>query len=246
MHVDILASIELTVSAAVVVAILAAGLGATGRQRLGIVAAFGLWFALVTALASARLFHTPAPGGVAGLGLAIVVPMLTMLGAAIGSNRVRQSLLRIPVSSLVVANTVRVLGVSFLVLHAQGRLPAAFALTAGWGDIAIGLTAPLVAWLVVARGRDARRPLAIWNTLGLLDLIVAVALGIASSPAVQGDPTARDSGVMTTLPWMLIPAFLVPTLAASHLAIFYRLRTTAAHGGAPQARTNARPTPARL
>jgi hypothetical protein len=28
---------------------------------------------------------------------------------------------------------------------------------------------------------------------------------------------------MTTLPWLLIPGFLVPLLATAHLAIFYRL-----------------------
>jgi hypothetical protein len=29
---------------------------------------------------------------------------------------------------------------------------------------------------------------------------------------------------MTTLPWLLIPGFLVPLLAVTHLAVFYRLR----------------------
>lgn len=85
------------------------------------------------------------------------------------------------------------LGVSFLVLHTQGRLPASFALTAGWGDIAIGVTAPLVAWLIATRGTQARRPLLMWNTLGLLDLIVAVTLGIVSSPALQGGFTGAES-----------------------------------------------------
>jgi hypothetical protein len=30
---------------------------------------------------------------------------------------------------------------------------------------------------------------------------------------------------MTTLPWLLIPGFLVPLLASTHLAVFYRLNT---------------------
>jgi hypothetical protein len=244
MTADLLGAIELTASAGIVVAILAGGLGTTARTRAAIVAAFGLWFSFVCALAAAETLHTPGLAGIAGLGLAIAAPMLTMIGAAIASDRVRRSLQRIPVSSLVAANTVRVLGVSFLVLHSQGRLPAPFALTAGWGDIAIGLTAPLVAWLVAARGAQARSPLTTWNALGLLDLIVAVSLGVIASPALQAGFTGPNSGPMTTLPWLLIPGFLVPTLAASHLAIFYRLRVGLQREAAPRLRTTAHPTPA--
>jgi hypothetical protein len=246
MNLDLLGSVALTLSASVVVAILAVGLGASARTRAAIVALFGLWFLSVLALAATETLHTPGLAGVAGLGLAIGAPMLTMIIAAITSDSVRRSLQRIPVSSLIVANTVRVIGVSFLVLHAQGRLTASFALTAGWGDIGIGLTAPIVAWFVATRGAQARVPLTIWNALGLLDLIVAISLGISSSPAMQAGFTAAGSGVMTMLPWLLVPGFLVPTLAASHLAIFYRLRVGLQYENAPLTRTTARPSPATL
>jgi hypothetical protein len=244
MNADLLGSVALTLSASIVVAILAVGLGASARTRAAIVALFGLWFLSVLILAATETLHTPGLAGVAGLGLAIAAPMLTMIIGAIASDRVRRSLRRIPVSSLIAANTVRVIGVSFLVLHAQGRLTASFALTAGWGDIAIGLTAPVVAWLVATRGAQARAPLTIWNALGLLDLIVAISLGVSSSPAMQAGFTAANSGVMTTLPWLLVPGFLVPTLAASHLAIFYRLRVGLEHEAAPPTRTMACPSQA--
>ncbi len=244
MNLDLLGSVALTLSASIVVAILAVGLGASARTRAAIVALFGLWFLSVLALAATGTLHTPGLAGVAGLGLAIAVPMLTMIIAAIASDHVRRSLQRIPVSSLIAANTVRVIGVSFLVLHAQERLPASFALTAGWGDIGIGLTAPIVAWFVATRGAQARAPLTIWNALGLLDLIIAISLGISSSPAMQAGFTAANSGVMTTLPWLLVPGFLVPTLATLHLAIFYRLRVGLQHEDAPLTRTMARRSPA--
>ena len=244
MNVDLLGSVALTMSGSIVVAILAAGLGASARTRAVIVGLFGLWFLSVLALAAAGTLHTPGLAGVAGLGLAIAAPMLAMIIAALASHRVRRSLQRIPVSSLVAANTVRVIGVFFLVLHAEGRLTATFALTAGWGDIGIGLTAPIVAWFVATRGAQARAPLTIWNALGLLDLIVAISLGISASPAMQAGFTAGNSGVMTTLPWLLVPGFLVPALAASHLAIFYRLRVGLQHEAAPLTRTTARRSPA--
>lgn len=244
MNLDLLGSVALTLSASIVVAILAVGLGAAARTRAAIVVLFGLWFLSVLALAATETLHTPGLAGVAGLGVAIAAPMLTMIIAAIASDGVRRSLQRIPVLSLIAVNTVRVIGVSFLVLHAQERLPASFALTAGWGDIGIGLTAPIMAWFVATHGRGARAPLTIWNALGLLDLILAISLGISSSPAMQAGFTAANSGVMTTLPWLLVPGFLVPTLAASHFAIFYRLRVGLEDEAAALTHTTAHPTPA--
>lgn len=71
----------------------------------------------------------------------------------------------------------RVVGFVFLVLLALGQAPAHFALPAGWGDIAIGAAAPLVA-LALVRDLPAARALAIgWNAVGLLDLVVAVGMG---------------------------------------------------------------------
>jgi hypothetical protein len=44
--------------------------------------------------------------------------------------------------------TVRVLGLSFVLLYAAVQLPASFAPAAGWGDIFVGAVAPAVAWVV--------------------------------------------------------------------------------------------------
>ena len=62
---------------------------------------------------------------------------------------------------------------------------------AGWGDIAIGLTAPLVA-LALVRRLPGAVPLAIlWNVLGLLDLIVAVGMATGLlAPLLFGVPVA--------------------------------------------------------
>jgi hypothetical protein len=51
----------------------------------------------------------------------------------------------------------RIVGVLFLIVMAQGYLSAAFALPAGLGDIAIGVAAPFGGWPAarVAQGRCA-------------------------------------------------------------------------------------------
>ncbi len=56
-----------------------------------------------------------------------------------------------------------------------------------------------------------------------MDLIAAVGLGVMSSPGparlILAEPS---SAVMTTLPWLLIPGFLVPLSMSVHIAIFVR------------------------
>src|SRR5262245_29350707 len=219
MTLDLLGGLVLTVSASIVVAILARGLAGSTGGRVGIVAGFGLWFVIVTALAATGVLHDTGPSAVAGLGVAVLAPVLALVAAAAASAPVLDAVRRIPVTWLVLLNASRVLGVLFLLLYAQGRLPAPFAPAAGWGDIVVGATAPLVAWLIARRHAVARPALILWNTAGLIDLITAVSLGVAASPGLlHVIGTSADSGLMTTLPWMLIPAFLVPILIASHLA----------------------------
>jgi hypothetical protein len=84
----------------------------------------------------------------------------------------------VPLARLTWPQTLRVVGVVFVLMLALGRLPAAFALPAGIGDLAVGLAAPAVA-LRLARGD--RRGATWFHALGLLDLAVAVTLGLLAA-----------------------------------------------------------------
>lgn len=225
MKLDLLAAMELTLSAAIVVSALAIGFGDTAVRRIRLGAGLGVWFVVVVALAATEAFHYQGRIGVSGLGLAVVLPIVILSVTVLRSAALRQALNTIPLSLLIGVNVVRVLGVMFVLLYLGGRLPAPFAPVAGWGDIIVGVTAMPVAWLAHRRGRDARSAILVWNIFGMADLIAAVALGVISSPGplhlIAAEP---GSAIMATLPWMLIPAFLVPLLASTHLAVFYRLR----------------------
>jgi hypothetical protein len=56
--------------------------------------------------------------------------------------------------------------------------------------------------------------------------VTAVALGATSAAGplqlFHGQP---GTAIMTSLPWVLIPCFLVPSFLFLHLCTFYRLRT---------------------
>ncbi len=114
----------------------------------------------------------------------------------------------------------------FVILYLQGFLPGIFALPAGWGDFAIGITAPLVAWFW--RRPYPRKMFVVWNVLGVLDLVTAVTLGVLASATpvgvLAGDVTTRLMGMF---PLSLIPTFFVPLLIIGHLIALSRsLRET--------------------
>ena len=136
----------------------------------------------------------------------------------------RESFHRVPLWLLVGVHMVRVLGINFVVLYAAHRLPAPFAPVAGWGDIFVGATAAPVAWLAYRQITSDRAIVWIWNLIGIADLIAAVGLGVTSSPGpARLIFTEPSSAIMTTLPWLLIPGFLVPLLFVIHIGIFVRL-----------------------
>jgi hypothetical protein len=86
-----------------------------------------------------------------------------------------------------------------------------------------------VAWALASRGASVRWLVLVWNSVGLLDLLDAAALGMTSAP---GSPLqlffdAPGSAIMATLPWAIIPVFLVPQLIVGHLAIYRRLGRSA-------------------
>jgi hypothetical protein len=226
---DLLASIEMTVSAAVAIAVLAVGFGEDVSTRLRIATGLAAWFMLVTVMAATSALHYEHGLGVAGVGAAVMLPIVILSVGVLRSPALHKALRAIPLSALVGVNVIRAFGVTFLLLYTAGRLPAPFAPVAGWGDILVGLFAVPVAWLAYKKGAAAHPTVWVWNTLGLLDLITAVGLGVVSSPGpLQLIFTEPGSGIMTTLPWLLIPGFLVPLLASTHLAVFYRLSTAAA------------------
>jgi hypothetical protein len=124
----------------------------------------------------------------------------------------------------------------FVLLYTRGELPAPFAPSAGWGDIFAGVAALPLAWSIIRFGRHVA-PLAFaWSVIGIADLVNAIALGALSAPGplqtFAGPPT---SAIMTTLPWLIVPGFLVPSLMFIHVVIFTRLLAKSQASGAASA-----------
>jgi hypothetical protein len=242
---DLVFTIEAVISAAIVTAILAFALSGTVAGRVRAVIVLAIWFAAVVVLGATGTLGNEHGLGTPALGLTVLLPIAALAVAFRTISAARVALSEIPLWILIAAHTLRVLGFAFLALYAAHRLPAPFAPVAGWGDILVGALAVPVAWLAARQGTRARWAMLSWNVVGTMDLIAAIGLGTISSPGpLQLLAQSPGSGLMTTLPWILIPCFLVPAFQALHIAIFYRLsgsldKRVAANSDRPNSRSDA-------
>jgi hypothetical protein len=153
-----------------------------------------------------------------GIHLAIVLIALTL---CLSFSKSLRSLLSNQ-KNLIRLNLWRLVGVVFLILMAKGQMPALWALPAGIGDVIVGATAPWVASRVAAPG--GRRLAILFNLFGMADLIVAVGLGIMTSPGpTRVFHTTPTSELATQFPLALVPTFLVPLAFMLHVVSLWQL-----------------------
>jgi hypothetical protein len=172
----------------------------------------GAWFVFSLGASALHLYKTGPNDPPLPLGLAALTPILLFLAWFMLSARFRQFALSLNPRILTLVQTCRIEGFVFLVLAAYRILPGLFALPAGWGDIAIGATAPLVALALAVPGR--RKSFIFWQLLGIADLINAVALGTLATVL---NPHGIGADATTVLPMSLIPTFAVPLFLILHI-----------------------------
>ena len=181
-------------------------------MRLRIALLLWLLAALVIG-ASGLLARLPVPPPPIAFGLTAVVLLAIWLSKPL-AHAVRE----LGARALVAFHVVRVAaGANFLLLAHNGILPREFASMAGYGDIAVGVTAILVCWWCFPLRTPAQyRTLLLWNAFGLLDILGVLANGLRlflRDPAL-GEPFTR-------LPLALLPTFIVPLVITSHVLIFF-------------------------
>jgi hypothetical protein len=174
-----------------------------------------------TGILAWRGFYFPPVSGPPPVGVQLTVALIGMALALTWSPSLRSVLTN--QKNLVRLNVWRLVGAVFLALMVTNQVPALWALPAGLGDVAIGATAFWVASRLDAPG-GTRRAI-IFNLLGLLDLVVAVGLGMTISPGPTQVFKLTPSGeVLTHFPLVLVPTFLVPLAITLHVVSLWQLR----------------------
>ena len=189
------------------------------------------WFSTVLALAYAGVFE-----GVADrwptIQFGILVPIAIGLVALSRSATVARILDAVPQRWLVGVQTYRALGIIFILVLGAGRLPPHFALPAGWGDIAVGLLAPVVAIAYARAVSGGDTAVRIWNVFGLLDLVVAVGTGFLTSPSpFQLFSREAPNELISAFPLVMVPVFAVPLSVLLHAASLRKLARSGEQSG---------------
>lgn len=193
------------------------------------------WPVAFSILAAAGAFTSSYNQAVPTIAFGIAVPIVVGVVFFLRSGALRRTVDAIPPQTLIAVQIYRVIGGLFIVAWALGRMPAIFALPAGIGDLLVGFAAPLVAAVVAGAGGGddagaggmaarSRRIAVAWNIAGIVDLVVAVAMGASTSPSAIYSPLLGHANpLITRLPFVLIPVFLVPLSILLHLATLRRL-----------------------
>lgn len=223
---DLIGAIVSMAAIAVDLVAVTQALSGSFTRRLAIAAVGGGWVGLAVTLgASGRLAFSPDfPAPL--IGILLAVPLLTVGGLALTSQKVRGVLLGIPLQLLIGLNALRLLGVLFLLDFVAGSLNGPFPFFAGLGDMITGALAIPLALSVARSKAPSSRTIAKWNAFGTLDLIVAVGLGIASAAGspLQLIHAGVGSQAMQYLPLCLVPTVLVPFYLLTHAIVAAQLR----------------------
>jgi hypothetical protein len=152
------------------------------------------------------------------------LPQIILLGSASlvllafwRARSFRAWIFSLPPRALVLPHLARFVGIYFLVLHARGELPYAFAVPGGWGDIGAATLAAVIS-KCKAETLWGRRGYLAWNIFGLLDIVFVVA---TATRLFFTNPESMSA--LLRLPLSLLPTFIVPLIIATHVMLFVRL-----------------------
>lgn len=196
--------------------------------KLVVTAVLSAWLVLIMVLGAAGAFVTP-PGTLPfPIAIGVTAPIALFFVGLWISSPFREFVLATDVRLMLGIQAWRFAGLAFLALYTYGVLPGIFAWPAGFGDIAIGVTAPWMLAVLLRQPRfAASKTFVVWNVLGILDLVVAIGTGAFSSALATGVAGEVTTAPMAHLPLLLISAYLVPILFMLHIAALMQARRLA-------------------
>lgn len=184
------------------------------------------WLALVLFLGARGAFVAPDGAQPLALLIGLVAPLGLFLIGYRTIPKLREFALSADLRLMVVIQAWRFGGFGFLTLSTYKVLPGIFAWPAGLGDMAIGMTAPLVLAGLLRRSDFAKsKRFVAWNLSGILDLAVAVSIGALVPLFAPNLLGSVSTAPMAQLPLVLIPAFMVPSGVILHLTALFQARS---------------------
>ena len=202
----------------------AASAPATGT-RVVITTVLAVWLAAVVVLGATGALSSPAGKPPVPIAIGFAAPIVLFFLTLRLSRQFREFILSLDLRLITGIQAWRFAGLGFLALYAHNVLPGGFAIPAGLGDMAIGLTAPWIAAALTRRPSFAgSMGFRVWNVLGILDLVTAITDGAMNALHATGAQGQITTGVMAQLPLALIPVYLVPIFFMLHITSLLQSR----------------------
>jgi hypothetical protein len=142
------------------------------------------WFVAAFVCGSTGMTNEPGRPPLV-VGSFIAFPIVGFVFAYFLSASLRAFAQSISMTFLVGSHLWRFVGAGFVIGWLAGRLPAGFAVPAGFGDIIAALGA-LFLIPPIRKGTASKGLLYAWNIFGLIDLVGAIVLGILYSESTFG------------------------------------------------------------
>jgi len=188
------------------------------RERAIIVTGsiLALWFSLILTINQLEVI---GPSSVdTYVYISIFIPIALFAAGYAGIAGFRRFVLSIDIRLLVIVQSWRVVGAAFFFLYAYSILPRVWAFPAAFGDIAMGVTAPVFAMALIGGKYFPKRAFVVWNLLGILDFVVAAVLGLVAAELLGIRTGEVSTQPLTVLPLNLFPTFIVPFFILVHLS----------------------------
>ena len=173
------------------------------------------WLLAALIAGASGLFTTLVPPFPQAVLLGLVVVQLLIFAFSPGF---RDWCLSVDVRALVLFHLTRFVGIYFLILYSQGRLPYDFAVRGGWGDIATAAGVLILVLFVRPAGKTGWALYLLWNVLGFVDILFVV---LTAARLAFSEPGSMDE--LLRLPLNLLLTFVVPIIIFTHIVIFIRL-----------------------
>jgi hypothetical protein len=183
------------------------------------------WLGLAEFLGRANAYWAVTHNPVPTIQFGILIPIVIGLYGLIKVPSFARLIEAVPLWWLIGVQVYRVLGAVFLVLWFGGQLPWQFALPAGIGDVATGILALVVAFMLANGAAGGVRAAYLWCLFGIADLVVALTMGTITSPGLL-NALSRESPnlLVTAYPLVMVPTFAVPLSLILHGLTLWRLQ----------------------
>ena len=88
-------------------------------------------------------------------------------------------------------------------------------------DVLLGITAPIIYWLVFKSKKVGKKGLLIWTSISLASLINIVTNAVLATPTIlQIFAFDQPNKAVFYFPFILLPGIIVPLVLVSHIAVF--------------------------